>query len=312
MKKISAWSLGIYFMTLCFFLCCKPSEKGDSDETKAVESETPVSVTSISNSPMTDYTELNAVSSFLQKSYIKANANGYLQSAETYPGKFVQKGQLLFTLKTKEAQSLGNAINSLDTSFRFSGLIDIKANIQGYITQLNHQAGDYVQDGEQLATVSDLNSFVFLLDLPYELRPYVLNRKTVELILPDGHTLQGEISSSMPTVDAASQTQGIVIRVTPLPTIPENLIAKVRIVKTTKNRAATLPKSAVLTNETQDDFWVMKMIDSSTAVKVPIKKGMETADRIEILSPDFSPADKILISGNYGLGDTAKVKIVTP
>jgi multidrug efflux pump subunit AcrA (membrane-fusion protein) len=177
---------------------------------------------------------------------------------------------------------------------------------------LNHQAGDYVQDGEQLATVSDLNSFVFLLDLPYELRPYVLNRKTVELILPDGHTLQGEISSSMPTVDAASQTQGIVIRVTPLPTIPENLIAKVRIVKTTKNRAATLPKSAVLTNETQDDFWVMKMIDSSTAVKVPIKKGMETADRIEILSPDFSPADKILISGNYGLGDTAKVKIVTP
>lgn len=299
-------------MTLCFFLCCKPSEKGDSDETKAVEAETPVSVTSISNSPMTDYTELNAVSSFLQKSYIKANANGYLQSAETYPGKFVQKGQLLFTLKTKEAQSLGNAINSLDTSFRFSGLIDIKANIQGYITQLNHQAGDYVQDGEQLATVSDLNSFVFLLDLPYELRPYVLNRKTVELILPDGHTLQGEISSSMPTVDAASQTQGIVIRVTPLPTIPENLIAKVRIVKTTKNRAATLPKSAVLTNETQDDFWVMKMIDSSTAVKVPIKKGMETADRIEILSPDFSPADKILISGNYGLGDTAKVKIVTP
>jgi hypothetical protein len=54
----------------------------------------------------------------------------------------------------------------------------------------------------------------------------------------------------------------------------------------------------------------MKMTDSITAVKVFIKKGIETKDRIEILSPGFSPQDKILLTGNYGLGDTAKVRIV--
>jgi hypothetical protein len=36
---------------------------------------------------------------------------------------------------------------------------------------------------------------------------------------------------------------------------------------------------------------------------------METKDRIEILSPDFAPGDKILLTGNFGLPDTAKVKI---
>jgi hypothetical protein len=54
----------------------------------------------------------------------------------------------------------------------------------------------------------------------------------------------------------------------------------------------------------------MKMIDSVTAVKVPIIKGMETADRVEILRPQFQTGDKILLTGNYGLADTARVKIV--
>jgi len=78
---------------------------------------------------------------FLQKSYVKANANGYLQSADVYPGKYVDAGQTLFMLKTKEAQSIGNALQRLDTSLHFSGENTIKAGQHGYITQLNHQPG---------------------------------------------------------------------------------------------------------------------------------------------------------------------------
>jgi hypothetical protein len=56
----------------------------------------------------------------------------------------------------------------------------------------------------------------------------------------------------------------------------------------------------------------MKMTDSVTAVKIPVKKGIETRERIEILSPAFSIKDKILLSGNYGLPDTARVRIIQP
>ena len=71
----------------------------------------------------------------------------------------------------------------------------------------------------------------------------------------------------------------------------------------------SLPREAVLADESQSSFWVMKMIDSTTAVKVEIVKGMETSDRIEIVSPAFNKNDKIVLSGNYGLADTAKVKV---
>jgi hypothetical protein len=54
----------------------------------------------------------------------------------------------------------------------------------------------------------------------------------------------------------------------------------------------------------------MKMLDSVTAVKIPVIKGMETADRVEIIRPQFQLTDRILLSGNYGLPDTAKVKIL--
>jgi multidrug efflux pump subunit AcrA (membrane-fusion protein) len=150
---------------------------------------------------------------------------------------------------------------------------------------------------------------VFLLDLPYELRPFVLGKKNVELLLPDGTKLNGTLGPVMPTVDSLSQTQSVVIRVATSASIPENLVAKVRIIKTAKTNTQALPKSAVLTDETESDFWVMKLIDSTTAVKVPVKKGLETKDRVEIISPVFSPADKILVTGNYGLPDTAKVKV---
>jgi multidrug efflux pump subunit AcrA (membrane-fusion protein) len=306
----TAFGLMVPLVWMFFSGCQHPEAKEEGKEARD-DAGTPVTVTEVSSSPMSEYIELNAVSSFLQKNYVKANANGYLESADVYPGKFVKKGDLLFKLKTKEAQSLGNSINALDSTFRFSGLTEIRASAGGYLTQLNHQAGDYVQDGEQLAAISNMNSFVFLLDLPYELRPYVLNKKTVDLVLPDNEKLTGTISSALPTVDASSQTQSLVIRVNAPHPIPENLIAKVRIVKSAKAKAVSVPKAAVLTNETQDDFWVMKMIDSTTAVKVPIRKGIETTDQVEIVSPVFNPGDRILVSGNYGLSDTAKVKITT-
>ena len=199
----------------------------------------------------------------------------------------------------------------MDTSFKFSGVNRIRAAEHGYITQLNHQAGDYVQDGEQLAVISDRESFAFIMQLPYEMRQLVkLNGQDVLLTLPDGRKIDGRIASFMPSVDTAAQTQSIVLKVNSSQAIPENLVAKARIIKTSKPNTQSLPKTAILANETQTEFWVMKLINPTTAVKTPVKKGIETDDRIEILSPKFSPQDKIVVTGNYGLPDTAKVKIV--
>ncbi len=299
-----------FLFSLCLLAACQSKAPAPVEETPVPQ--TPVTVTRIGQEPLEDFIELNATSTFLLKNYVKANATGYLQSAHVQPGQFVKAGQTLFTIKTKEAVSIGNAINRLDSNFKFSGTNAIRAGAGGFISQLNHQSGDYVQDGEQLAVISDNSSFVFLMELPYELRSYIKTGNRVELKLPDGEKLNGVISSLMPTVDAGSQTQNIVIKVNATHSIPENLVVKVKIPKTIRDHSISLPRAAVLSDETQTQFWVMKLADSVTAVKVEVKKGMETRDRIEILSPVFSSEDKILVTGNYGLGDSAKVRVTEP
>jgi multidrug efflux pump subunit AcrA (membrane-fusion protein) len=308
MKKINL------FFACCLlvvaFACKSKEAKSDDEEVAPEDVRTPVTITSVETTPLNDYVELNATSSYQQSNFIKASANGYLKSVNVKLGKMVHAGQLAFTLQTKEANALGNTINKLDPSFNFSGIISIKSSANGYIQSLDHQVGDYVQDGEQLAVLADSKSFGFILNLPYELRPFVSTGKTLQIDLPDGSHLNGVVSNIMPNVDSASQTQNVLIKVNSTKTIPQNLIVKVRIVKNQKTNAVSLPKQAVLTDESQNNFWVMKMIDSITAVKVPVVKGLETTDRVEILRPQFSTNDKILLTGNYGLPDTAKVKIM--
>jgi len=289
---------------------CSSNKKADDDDSAKVDAQTPVTVTTVDQNTLTDYIDLNATSVFLQKNYVKANANGYITKVSAQQGQEVKDGQLLFEIKTKEAQAIGNSISVLDTTLKFSGINKIRSAKNGYISQMNHQLGDYVQDGEALATISDRSSFVFLLQLPYELRRYINLNESIKLTLPGGQNLDGKVSSFMPTVDTVAQTQAVVLRVSSGQQIPENLIAKARIVKSAKNNTQSLPKDAVLSNETQTEFWVMKLINPTTAVKIPITRGIESGDRIEVISPKFRAQDKIIVTGNYGLPDTAKIKIV--
>ena len=297
-----------YALFVCLlFYSCHSSTTDNSNDTPEVR--TPVTVTSVSHFPLKEYIQLNATSAYIQQNFVKSNLNGYIQKSNIKFGDFVHAGQALFVLKTKEASAIGNAVNQLDSSFKFSGVNTIRAGASGYVMQVNHQAGDYVQDGEQLAMISDAKSFAFVMNVPYEDKPYVSIGKHVQVILPDSEMLDGTIASSLPLVDSVTQTQSYAIKVNAGHTIPQDLIAKVKILKSSINDAATLPKSSVLSDETQTKYWVMKMIDDSTAIKVPIKTGIEKGDSVQIISPQFLSSDKILSGGNYGLSDTALVTV---
>ena len=259
---------------------CKSSTDNSDEDVAPEDAVTPVTITHPMHGNINETVELNARSAFMLKTFVKSNAIGYLQSSGIQIGAYVKKGQTLFTIKTKEAVALGNTINNLDPSLHFEGVTAIKSPISGYITQLTSTAGSYVQDGEQLAEITDLSSFVFLLDLPYELKPYLSQNKLLMLHLADSTILTGYIQSALPTVDSIAQTQRYIIKVKTDKLIPENLIAKVLLIKQQINNAALLPKPAVLSNEEQSGFWIMRLINDSIAVKITIKKGIESGNAI--------------------------------
>ncbi len=297
----------ILFCTLIAFIFT--SCKQEITAEKGIDASIPVTLTTIDTTAISSSIDLNATATYLVKNVIKANATGYLNSVNVASNDFVSKGKELFSIKTRESKVLGNTINKIDPTLNFGGAIKVRANTNGYITAVNVQQGDYVQDGDALATINDSNSFAIVLSLPFELKKQVAIGKQLQVLLPDSTSVQAKVQKFMPSVDVTSQTQNVVLQIIGKHDIPENLIVKVRITKASNSKSISLPKAAVLSDETEKDFWIMKMINATTAVKIPIKKGIETNDRVEVLSPILNREDKILITGNYGVADTIKVKV---
>ena len=302
MKKI----FSIVVLISVFFISCKDTPLAE----KPIDVRVPVTLTSIDTSGLQSYTDLNATAIYLVKNVIKANTTGYLNSVNVAANDFVTHGQELFSIKTREAKVLGNTINKIDPTLHFDGAIRVSSNTTGIVTMVNVQQGDYVQDGDALVTINDAKSFAIVLSLPFELKKYISLGQQLSVVLPDSSTRIATVQKFSPTVDATSQTQNVVLKINGKQDIPENLIVKVRIAKRSSNKTISLPKLAVLSDETETDFWIMKMINASTAIKIPIQKGIQTEDKVEILSPILTPKDKILLTGNYGVGDTITVKVI--
>jgi hypothetical protein len=177
------------------------------------------------------------------------------------------------------------------------------------IISINHPKGDFVLEGEPWGTISVPSSLVFLLDAPYETTPYIKINSSCEIILPDGSSIPAKISSRLPSMSEGPQTQQFIVQPLTNKDIPENLIAKIRIERKTVPAATTLPKSCILSDEVMQHFWVMKLINDTTAVRVNVVPGLIEGNIIQITDPVFTMSDLFLSSGNYGLPDTVTVKV---
>jgi Barrel-sandwich domain of CusB or HlyD membrane-fusion len=297
----------LFFTTvLSVFFSCKDAPQTE----KKIDTRVPVTLTKIDTTAIDDHIDLNATATYLVKNIVKSNATGYLNSVNVSINDFVKKGKTLFSIKTREANVLGNTVNKIDPSLHFGDAIKVHSNTNGIVTFINVQQGDYVQDGDALVTINDSKSFALLLSLPYELKKNVKIGNIFLVLLPDGSTTTAVVQKFMPEVEPTSQTQNVVLKINGKLDIPENLIVKIRINKSIKSKSISLPKEAVLSDETETNFWIMKMIHPDMAVKIFVKEGIETEDRIEILAPFLTTKDDILLTGNYGVADTILVKVL--
>ena len=133
----------------------------------------------------------------------------------------------------------------------------------------------------------------------------------VSLLLPDNTTTHGTVYLVRPFVDETSQTQEVLVKPNGTHIWPENMNLTVSFLKKCNYETTLLlPKNALLTNETQSKFWVMKIVQDSIAVEVPVQTGIKNDSVVEIIPGKLSLNDKIILEGGYGLPDSSVVKMV--
>ncbi len=286
---------------------------GDGAATKQEEApikvSTPVTITTIQTSPISEMISFNAVSVYQRKNIVKSNITGYIDKSFVNQGEIVKIGQPLYAVKTKEGDALSK-FSARDSTLNFKSKLTIFSPASGVIIEATRQTNDYIADGEQLCILASQSSFVFILNVPFEQNKFAAVGKKCTILLPDSTLLSGTISGKLSTVDPVSQTQSFIVKPVVNTILPENLSVLVQIIKSSKSNAPVLDKACVLSDETMENFWVMKLINDTIALKTAIKPGITAGNQVEILSPLFSPIDRIINKGNYGLSDTAYVKII--
>lgn len=289
------------------FAACKNTQPV---EEKLVVPKSPVQIASIRVGSIDDNLTLSATTIYLKRNVITSEIPAFITKVNIHLGDKVTKGQVLYELQTKESKALGKQIINADTSLAHFGTIKIYSPASGIISTFDkQQTGDYVLEGTQLCTIAESNDLAFQINVPYEFRQFTNVGSKCIITLPDNTTHQAIITTPLTAMNALAQTQTILAKSNEILFLPENLIVKVQVSKSDKGDKQIVSKPCVLSDEMMQEFWVMKLINDTTAIKVPIVIGNKTETEVEINSPQFEKNDRIIISGNYGLADTAYVKI---
>ncbi len=276
------------------------------------ESQTPelkikVKTTQLELGSIPDYIELTGKTIYLNKSNLIAPISGYITKVNAQQGDIVKKGQFLFEMQTPEAYLMQNADSLSQGNY---GTVKVYATVNGRIINLSvMNEGVFVDKGSVLCILMSSNDLKLQVDIPFEYNKWAKIGNKCKVILPDSTEISAQLSKYLPQINEQSQTLKVLANLNTKQFLPENMIVKVLLDKSKKQEKQILPKSCLQTDALMSKFWVMKLINDSTAVQTEVKVGNQNHEKVEILSPQFKPSDRFISEGAYGLEDTVLIEI---
>ena len=301
MKKILILLAVVYSLQLLF-----------SCQTRAPEGEQKMPVVSVKVSPLTkgdivSEVSFNGTTVYLRKNLVVSPIAGYVSKVYVKYGEEVQKGQPLFELQTREGKALQNGKES---SSGIGSLI-VNASSDGFIDEIaSSEPGVYVAEASLLCSILNNNDLMIKVNVPFEYNKIVTVGQRCKILLSDNSVINGSVSRILPVVDEASQTQEALIKPETVRALPQNLNMMIKFVSARHRQAFLVSKSSLMTDETQSEFWIMRVENDSIAVKVPVTRGIAKDSIVEILSPQLDVNDLIICEGAYGLPDSTVIETV--
>lgn len=296
---------------IIFILIASACSKPLQDEESTVRAKVSVQVVELSKGIVKDELSLSSSTMYLKRNVVTAPIPSFINQVYIKLGDFVKEGQELYLLETKEGKALGKQAVMPDSSSISFGKVVVTAPASGIISTIDKQElGDYVLEGAQLCTIAKSNELVFAVNVPFEYTPFAKSGMKCSLVFPDNSIHEATFTTPLSSMNALAQTQTILAKSDGQVILPENLIVRVIVNKKNNKLQQVLPKECVLSDEMLENFWVMELVNDSTAVRKDVTLGNRSRESVEILTPTFKPDSKFLITGNYGLPDTAFVKVI--
>jgi hypothetical protein len=292
----------VVFCIICSLSSCR------NGSTEVEEQMPVVSVTAeqIGSGTIENAISFNGSTVYLKKIQVLSPVAGYVVRTNVRYGQEVNKDMVLFEIKTREAKALEPLTGTADSS----GTLKIFAESDGFISELNiNEPGVYVPEGSTLCNIVNNKDLMFRLNVPYEYISIPGREKNCKIRLADNTIIAGSVFRILPSVDETNQTQSVLVKPLTARILPENLNLIISFTMERHENALLVSKSSLMTDETQSEFWVMKIYPDNRAVKVPVKKGIDNDSIAEIVTPALKVDDLIIKVGAYGLPDSTIISI---
>jgi hypothetical protein len=300
MKNIIFLLSGAFLLSV--LSSCKERATIQNDQMPLVS----VKTTPIIQGDIENNISFNGKTIYLKKNPVVSPIAGYIVRTNMKFGNEVQKNDVLFEIQTKENKALENSGTSADRI----GIIKVLASSGGFINELNiSETGGYVSEGWLLCNIVNHKDLMVQVNVPFEYNSLLKIGRKCKILLSDNTTIGGVIYQILPIIDEANQTQTMLIKPDISRQLPENLNLTIQFIYEKHIDSFLVPREAVMTNETQSEFWVMKIANNNLAVKIPILKGIENDSIVEVLSSYLNINDLIISEGAYGLPDSTVVRI---
>ncbi|UCF69467.1 MAG: efflux RND transporter periplasmic adaptor subunit [Acidobacteriota bacterium] len=214
-----------------------------------------------------------------------------------------------FNAATSDLERLEIVLEDAERALTYT---EIRAPIRGTVTERLVRLGEKVSPEQHLFDLVDFDSLVARVFVPEknlaELAVGLQTRISSQAV-PD-RRYHGAVSRISPVVDPRSGTIKVTVGVGQQPGLRPGMYVDVALVTARRTEAILLPKRALVYDGEQQFVYRLKDDDDEQQVeRVLVEPRLADRDFVEPVS-GFAPGERIVVAGQAGLRDGAKVSLI--
>jgi len=310
---------------------------GKADEAKAAPASeatpavsVPVRVAAVARKTLAERVTATGKTASLAQQKIKAPFAGTLTELSVTDGDAVRAGQTVGTVVSRDSEAALNGAREMERQARTDaekadaaravalaerGLVraPIVAPSAGTVVAHSAVRGDRVSEDQELLTIADSASFVFIADVPQSdltrIRPG--QPATVELA-GRGERVAGTVHDVLPGANAADYTVPVRIDLTGLRAAPPiGLFGTARITVAEHREVPVVPEAALIRDDVGGTVRIAT-VQQGRAHWLDVSPGLRSEGVVEIAAPPIEAGQTVVVAGQVGLAEGTPVASGAP
>jgi RND family efflux transporter MFP subunit len=263
----------------------------------------------------------------LRELHIRAPFTGQLAALDVGDGDTVASGGAVGTIVSQNSHAALQGAKAMVSSARSeseqrdatralelaeAGLVRqvLRAPAAGVVLSHRANAGDFVSEGDEIATIADAASLAFVAQIGQsDLREIRPGAAAVVEMASESAPLTGTVHGVLPTPSAENLSASVRIDLAPQPShLQVGLFGTARITVAEHRGVLLVPASAVLRDDITGASRVA-IVEGGAVHWLAVTPGAAAGGLLEVESPALQVGARVVVSGQVGLPEGARVQV---